>query len=127
MTRPTTTHTLPISGYTVEIATYLTKREDDAVNACGMAGAEIVNEPDPETGEDRVYIRKMPVDRYRREVGKLLEVGIKAARVEGQDVPVTADFVADLPQKDADFLAEKLIAVRAGNADPKVPSPTDGI
>ncbi len=123
MSRPTTSFTLPISGYTCALVTYYTKGEDDAINAYGLSGAEMVNEPDPETGEDRYRLKHLPLDRFRREVGKLLELGIASAKLGETDVPVGASFVTDLPTKDAETLSTKLIAVRSGTADPKEVSP----
>ncbi len=123
MSRPTTSFTLPISGYTCALVTYYTKGEDDAINAYGLAGAEMVNEPDPETGEDRYRLKHLPLDRFRREVGKLLELGITAAKLGEIDVPVGASFVNDLPTADADTLATRLITVRSGTPDPKGPNP----
>jgi hypothetical protein len=123
MTRPTTTLTLPVSGYTVEIVTYLTKGEDDAVDRHGMGDAIVSVEPDPETGQERYRLKNLPTDRFRREVAKLLELGIRSARKDGAEVAVGAEFVTDLPTKDVDLLTEKLIAVRAGDGDPKGVSP----
>lgn len=120
--RPTTTLTLPISGFSCEIATYITKGEDDAINAYGLAGAEAVNAPDPDTGEDRLSMKGIPVDRYRREILKLLDVGIKSASRGGESIPVGFAFIGELPTADVSLLAQKLIAVRSGDADPKAPT-----
>ena len=121
--RPTTPLTLPVSGFAVELATYYTKGEDDAINAYGLQGAEVVTVPDPATGDDRLTLQHIPVDRYRREVLKLLELGIKSATRDGESVPVGFDFIAELPTKDVALLTEKLITVRSGDGDPKAPTP----
>src|SRR5947208_2272893 len=109
MDRPTTPFSLTVSGYDVQLVTYFTKGEDDAINRYGLEGAEVVVEPDPVTGQDQFRYRNMPVDRYRREVAKLLELGVVSASKDGTSVEVGAQFVESLPTKDVDLLTERLI------------------
>lgn len=124
MDRPTTTLHLPVSNFDVQLVTYLTKGEDDAVNAAGLEGAEVVFEIDPKTGRELPKLVNVSTQRYRREVAKIIELGVHAASLEGKDVPVDTNFVNNLPMADVDLLADKLIAVRSVTGDPKAATNT---
>ncbi len=125
MARETSTLHLPTSKLQVEVVAYFTLDEDDQIHRYGMEGAEAVVEVDDATGEEQLKIRKIPVDRNRREIRKMLEVGILSASRDGEQQSVGAAFVSQLPRQDVEVLVEHLVKVRAGDErDPKAQAGT---
>ena len=123
MTRPTTTLTLPVSGFSIDLVTYFTQGEDDAVDLYGLGDAYVDVGTDDAGKERRVY-KNIPLNRRRREIEKMLEIGIVAARKGDENLPVGMEFVLNLPNTDINFLDPKIVAVAVGNSDPKAPTAT---
>ncbi len=119
MARPTSTMQLPVSGFEVEVFTYYTEGEDADITRHGLEGAEVVIVVDQETGEERVQVKNVPIDRNRREIRQMIRYGIASAK-RGEESPTIDDaFVRDLPRQDAELLTDHLLKVRAGDGLPK--------
>lgn len=117
MNRETTTIHLPVSRMDAQVVTYFTLEEDDTVNKYGLEGAEAVIVVDEATGNENLNVKNIPVDRNRREIRKMAELGVVSATKDGETVPVGAAFVANLPRQDVEVLTEKLLKVRSGVSD----------